>query len=207
MNRVRIKICGLTRRADILHVAGCGADFVGLVFAESPRKVTAQAAAELLTDIPDSVKKVALFMDQDEAFVRAVIAATHFDILQFHGRESNQWCRQFGKPFIKAIPMGDPSIAAKEITAYPDADGLLMDSHAPGRAGGSGETFDWSLMKQSAQRLWLAGGLGPGNVARAISEVRPWAVDVSSGVERAPGIKDHDLVSSFIKAARAAPTL
>lgn len=201
---MHIKICGLTRRADILHVVACGADFIGLVFAESPRKVTPGAAVELLNDIPPSVKKVALFMDQDEAYVRNVVAATHFDILQFHGRESNRWCRQFGKPFIKAIPMGDLSLAATEIKAYPDADGLLLDSHAPGRSGGSGETFDWSLISRGTQRLWLAGGLDPGNVARAIAEVRPWAVDVSSGVERAPGIKDHELVSSFIKAARAA---
>lgn len=205
MSRMRIKICGLTRRSDILHAAACGADFVGLVFADSPRQVTPRAAAELLNDIPPPVKKVALFMDQDEAYVRTVVTATHFDILQFHGRESNRWCRQFGKPFIKAIPMGDPALAATEIDAYPDADGLLLDSHAPGQSGGSGERFDWSLMARGTQRLWLAGGLDPGNVAQAIAEVRPWAVDVSSGVERAPGIKDHELVSSFIKAARAAP--
>lgn len=204
MNPVRIKICGLTRAQDVSQAVDCGADYIGLVFAASPRQVDVKSARELLKPASGRASTVALFMDQATSEIAGVLAAVDFDLLQFHGQESNAFCRQFGRPFLKAVPMASAVEAKAAFDAFPDADGLLLDSHEAGSAGGSGRVFDWSEVPRSRHRIWLAGGLNPGNVATAIARVGPWAVDVSSGVERRPGIKDHGRIKTFIDAARAA---
>lgn len=200
---VRVKICGLTRRRDVEAAANAGADYLGFVFANSPRRVTIEQARRLADAAPQGPGRVALFMDQDAAYVREVLAAVEFELIQFHGREANDWCRSFARPFVKAVGVRNTDVA-RSLRAYPDAAGILFDSHAAGESGGTGQAFDWSLLPPGHGKTWLAGGLCPENVAEAIERVRPFAVDVSSGVEVAPGIKDHDRVRAFISAARTA---
>lgn len=202
----RIKCCGMTRVEDALLAARLGADAIGLVFtAHSKRRVTLARASEIIAALPPFVTTVALFMDDDAALVRQVMDEAHPDLLQFHGNESDDWCAQFGHPFLKAIPMGEGRAALSRLHDYPRAAGLLLDGHAVGEAGGSGRAFDWSLLPDGlAQPAILAGGLHAGNVGAAIHVARPWAVDVASGVESAPGIKDPVRLEAFIHAVRAA---
>ena len=203
---VRVKICGLTRPEDVASAVRHGADAVGFVFARSPRQLDADRAAGLTQGVVGGTLRVGLFMDQPAEFVQSVLDRVELDLLQFHGSESNAFCTAFELPFIKAIAMrgGDPQAQAM---AVPDASGLLLDSHAPGGAGGTGERFDWREVPEFGGRpLWLAGGLEPDNVAEAVRHFRPWAVDVSSGVESAPGIKDDDKVRRFIRRAKQAAT-
>jgi phosphoribosylanthranilate isomerase len=202
----RIKCCGMARLEDALLAARLGADAIGLVFsARSRRRVTPAQAQGIARALPPFVTTVALFMDDDEAYVGEVIAAVQPDLLQFHGGESDAWCASFGRPFIKAIAMGDEGQRARAWLAYPHAVALLLDGHASGEAGGSGKAFDWSRIPSDLkQPLVLAGGLGPHNVARAIDIARPWAVDVASGIEASPGIKDPGKLAAFIQAVRAA---
>ena len=142
-------------------------------------------------------------MDAHERDVRAVMDNVPLDMLQFHGNEDNDWCRQFGKPFIKAVAMGGATSMDVIHDSFPDASGLLYDGHAPGAAGGTGATFDWSLLSQAGPEFWLAGGLNPGNIIEAIEQCRPWAVDASSGVEDCPGIKNHELLREFVRMAKS----
>jgi len=202
----RIKCCGMTRVGDALLAARLGADAIGLVFtARSRRQVTPAQAREIVAALPPFVASVALFMDDDAALVRQVLDAVRPNLLQFHGGESDAWCAQFGRPFLKAVAMGEGAAALPRLRDYPHAAGLLLDGHAAGEAGGSGQAFDWSLLpRDSAQPLILAGGLHAGNVGGAVRTVRPWAVDVASGVESAPGIKDPTRLEAFIRAVRAA---
>lgn len=201
---IRIKCCGMTRVEDAALAAELGADAVGLVFtARSRRRVDIAQARAIVRALPPLVTTVALFMDEDAAFVDEVIAGVQPHLLQFHGAERDAWCAQFGRPYIKAIAMGEGSDALSRLRAFPGAAGLLLDGHGLGEAGGSGKAFDWSLMPRDlAQPLILAGGLHPGNVAEAIRIARPWGVDVSSGIESAPGIKDPARMRAFIQAAR-----
>nr|WHW29669.1 putative phosphoribosylanthranilate isomerase [uncultured bacterium] len=142
-------------------------------------------------------------MDQPAAEVRAVIAAVQPQLLQFHGQEDNVWCTQFALPFFKAIPMAGGADLVAAAAEYPNAAALLLDSHGIGEIGGQGKVFDWSTIGAGLNKnLLLAGGLNPGNVAAAVRLVRPWAVDVSSGVEKAPGIKDHALMMQFCEQLR-----
>lgn len=203
MNDVRVKICGLTRAADVDVAIEAGADVVGFIYARSPRQLDVTTGASLAEAAAGRAQRVGLFMDQDASQVQAVIDAVPLDLLQFHGRESNAFCRSFGLPFIKAVSMLDES-ADRAILSYPDADGVLLDSHAPGGAGGTGQTFDWNRQVASEKPLWLAGGLNPDNVAEAVRRFQPFAVDVSSGVENAPGLKDPDRVRAFITNAKQA---
>ena len=202
----RIKCCGMTRVEDALLAARLGADAIGLVFtARSRRQVGIGQARTIRRALPPFVTCVALFMDDDAALVHEVAAAVRPDLLQFHGAESNDWCAQFGTPWLKAVAMGEGVAALPKLRAYPDAMGLLLDGHGLGEAGGSGKAFDWSLMPRDlAQPLVLAGGLHAGNVGAAIRTAHPWAVDVASGVESAPGIKDPARLADFIAAVRAA---
>ncbi len=204
----RIKCCGMTRVGDALLAARLGADAIGLVFtARSRRQVTLAQAREIVAALPPFVATVALFMDDEAALVQQVLDAVRPTWLQFHGSESDAWCAQFGHPFLKAIAMGEGATALSRLQAYPHAAGLLLDGHAAGEAGGSGRTFDWSLLPDSlAQPLILAGGLHAGNVGEAVRTARPWAVDVASGVESAPGIKDPARLEAFIRAVREADT-
>ncbi|WP_449428202.1 phosphoribosylanthranilate isomerase [Rhodanobacter umsongensis] len=204
--RTRIKCCGMTRVEDARLAARLGADAIGVVFtARSKRQVSLLQAREIVAALPPFVASVALFMDDDVDQVRRVLDEVRPTLLQFHGSESDDWCAQFGHPFLKAIAMGDGATALSRLRDYPHAAGLLLDGHGAGEAGGSGKSFDWSLIPHdSAQPLLLAGGLHAGNVGAAIQVARPWAVDVASGVESAPGIKDAARLADFMAAVRAA---
>lgn len=202
----RIKCCGMTRVEDALLAAQLGADAIGLVFtARSKRRVSLEQARAIRQALPPFVDAVALFMDDEAAFVADVIAAVQPDLLQFHGSEPDAWCAQFGRRYLKAIAMGEGAGALPRLRDYPGAAALLLDGHAAGEAGGSGKAFDWSLMPRDlAQPVILAGGLHADNVGAAIRAARPWAVDVASGVESAPGIKDAAKLAAFVAAVRAA---
>ena len=202
----RIKCCGMTRVGDALLAARLGADAIGLVFsARSKRQVSLVQAREIVAALPPFVATVALFMDDEANLVRQVLDEVRPTLLQFHGDESDGWCAQFGHPFLKAIAMGEGAAALPRLHDYPHATGLLLDGHAAGEAGGSGKAFDWSLLPgELAQPLILAGGLHAGNVGDAVRTAHPWAVDVASGVESAPGIKDPLRLEAFIRAVRTA---
>lgn len=205
----RIKCCGMTRIEDALLAARLGADAIGVVLtARSKRRVTIAQAQAIVRALPPFVTSVALFMDDDAAFVREAIDAIQPDLMQFHGAESDDWCAQFGRRYLKAIAMGEGAAALPSLRRYPGAAGLLLDGHGLGEAGGSGKAFDWSLMpNELTQPLILAGGLTPANVADAIRIAHPWGVDVASGIESAPGIKDAHKLADFIAAARQAGDL
>jgi phosphoribosylanthranilate isomerase len=202
----RTKICGITRVEDALAAAAAGADAIGLVFvAKSPRHVTPAQAAEIGSALPPFVTRVALFVNPDPAQVEAVLRQARPDVLQFHGEESPAFCRSFGAPYMKAARV-KPGVDLLQFAAlYADAQGLLLDAWSEGAHGGTGERFDWALIPPDLPRpVILAGGLHPGNVAEAVRAVRPWAVDVSSGVEAAKGIKDAAKIAAFIKEVRNA---
>lgn len=202
----RIKCCGMTRVEDAVLAARLGADAIGLIFtARSRRRVSIEQARAIVRALPPFVATVGLFMDDDAAWVREVIAGVQPDLLQFHGSESDDWCAQFDRPYLKAIAMGEGPEAIKRLGDYPGAAGLLLDGHAQGEAGGQGRAFDWSLLPRTLERPWvLAGGLDPDNVAAAVRSARPWAVDVASGIESSPGIKDAAKMERFIAAVRQA---
>ncbi len=199
--RTRIKICGLKSIQDALLVSHCGADSIGLVFHNrSPRFVELDLAEKIRQQIPAFVTVTALFMDDDAEFISQVISQVKPDCLQFHGKELAGFCENWSLPYIKAIPMGSVSDANAYAQSYQAAQGFLLDSNVAGRQGGSGDTFDWSKIPSTFQYpLILAGGLTPQNVAEAVSQVHPWAVDVSSGVERTKAVKDADLIRQFCK--------
>jgi len=202
MSPVFIKICGLTRDEDVRAAVAAGADAIGFVFTASPRRISAEKAFQLSAGIPQQVLRVGLFLDQDKSEIDQVIAGVELDILQFHGGESEQQCAAFGLPWLKAVAMENIDSVSQAEQDYPAAMGLLLDSHSKGKRGGSGKVFDWSLSTPVAKPIWLAGGLNPDNVAEAIRIIKPYAVDVSSGVEAEPGIKDSDSIRRFIKAVR-----
>lgn len=201
--RTRVKICGITRPEDARAAAAAGADAIGLVFVDaSPRRLDPERARAIVAVLPPFLKVVGLFVDAPPAQVRAVLGAVPLDLIQFHGRETPEFCRAFGRPYLKALRMGPGVDVAAEAGRYPDAAGLLLDSFHPQLAGGTGETFDWSRVPRDLGRpLVLAGGLTPENVAAAVAAVRPYAVDVSSGVESAKGIKDAAKVAAFVRNA------
>lgn len=200
--RTRCKICGITRVPDALAAAQAGADAIGLVFYPgSPRCVEFEEARTIVQALPPFVAAVGLFKDQPAEAVAAVLVSVPLALLQFHGQEDAAFCRQFGKPYLKAIAMGQTGTSEEirdNCAAYPDAAALLFDSHAPGASGGSGATFDWAQLPTLSRPWILAGGLTPQNVAAAIRATRPYGVDVSSGVESAPGIKDAAKLQHFI---------
>jgi phosphoribosylanthranilate isomerase len=203
--RTRIKICGLTRLSDVDMVVDAGADAIGFVFyPTSPRYVSPAQAAELARAVPPFVSSVALFVNADANAVRQILATVPIHLLQFHGDEDDAWCRQFERPFIKAARVR-PGVDLLQYAAdFPSAQAILLDAFVPG-FGGGGAVFDWSLVPEGFSRpLIVSGGLTADNVGEAISRLRPAAVDVSSGVEAAKGIKDPARVRAFIAAARAA---
>jgi len=202
MSRTRIKICGLTRDEDVRIAVASGADAIGFVFTESPRRVSIETAIRLSSYVPEGVLRVGLFLDQDGSEIDQVVSSVPLDVLQFHGSETEQECSNYGLPWLKAVAMENAGSAKQAELDYPGALGLLLDSHAPGQRGGSGHVFDWSLSSQLSKPVWLAGGLQADNIGEAIRIVRPYAVDVSSGVESAPGIKDANRITAFIRAVR-----
>jgi len=202
----RIKCCGMTRIEDALLAARLGANAIGVVLtARSKRRVDIALAQAIVQALPPFVSSVALFMDDDAGFVREAVSVIQPDLLQFHGDETDDWCAQFGRRYLKAIAMGEGAAALPRLQRYPGASGLLLDGHGLGEAGGSGKAFDWSLMpRELTQPLILAGGLTAANVVEAIRIARPWGVDVASGIESAPGIKDAQKLADFIAAVRQA---
>jgi len=204
MTRTRVKICGLTRPADIQAAVEAGADAVGLVFhPASPRSVTAEQARALCAILPPFVTAVGLFVDAPAERVRAVLDRVPLELLQFHGEEPEGFCDGFGRRWIKAIRMRAGLDPAERAAAYPGAAGLLLDAFDPVLAGGTGQSFDWGRIPSAlAHRIVLAGGLTPDNVAEAIRRVRPYGVDVSGGVESAKGVKDHAKISAFLRGVR-----
>lgn len=203
--RTRIKFCGLTRVEDVHFAVDLGIDAVGFVFTRrSQRFVGVSQARMLRRALPPFVMAVALFMDDDPGWIEEVIAAVQPDLLQFHGEEPPGFASSFARPYIKAIPMASVADAAAYAAQHSAAAGFLLDSHAAGSAGGSGEAFDWRRVPRLARPVVLAGGLDARNVAQAVALVRPYAVDVSSGIEAVPGIKDAAKMRAFAAAVRAA---
>lgn len=208
LRRTRIKFCGLTRAEDLAEACALGVDAIGFVFAErSKRRVSPQAAAALRLTLQPFVDTVALFMDNDVDTVRDSIATVRPTWLQFHGSEDDAFCAGFDLPYLKAIAMGgNAGIDAASLQRdYPRAAGFLFDSNASGQAGGSGHTFDWSRIPADCPRPYLlAGGLHPDNVFEAIRATGCWGVDVSSGIESAPGVKNHERMRRFVAEVRRA---
>ncbi|MDC7825451.1 phosphoribosylanthranilate isomerase [Pseudomonas sp. BLCC-B13] len=204
MTAVRVKICGITRVEDALAAVAAGADAIGLVFyAKSPRAVDIEQARAILAALPPFVTSVGLFVDAERSELERILASVPLDLLQFHGDESVQQCEAFGRPYIKALRVKAGDDIAAQVARYPSAQGILLDAYVEGVPGGTGEAFDWSLIPQALSKpLILAGGLRPDNVAEAVSRVRPYAVDVSGGVEASKGVKDVEKVGAFIRAAR-----
>jgi len=204
--RTRIKICGITRLDDAKAACEAGADAIGLVFhAASPRYVDPERAAAIVRALPAFVAAVGVFVDPDPAEVQRVLAAVPLDLLQFHGDESPELCRSFARPYLKGVRMR-PEIELLEYARhFADARALLLDTFVSGSHGGTGLRFDWRLVPAALPLpIVLSGGLDPGNVGEAVRSVRPWAVDVSSGVEAAKGIKDPQRVRGFIAGVRDA---
>jgi len=199
--RTRVKICGITRPEDGAAAARLGADAIGLVFyAPSPRAVTAERATVIAAALPPFVTRVGLFVNAAPVEVEAVLASVRLDLLQFHGDETEADCRRYGLPYLKAVSMRTDLDMAAALRAYPSASGFLLDAYHPALPGGSGERFDWARVPaERPQPIILAGGLTPENVAEAVRTVRPYAVDVSSGVEAAKGIKDVTKMAEFIR--------
>lgn len=204
--RTRIKICGITRITDAQTVVGSGADAIGLVFyPRSPRAVSVSQAAEIAAAVAPFVTLVGLFVNAEPEHVREVLQEVPLGLLQFHGDESEQQCQQFDRPYIKAIRMR-PEVNRDTLSKdYPSAQALLLDAYTPGTYGGTGEQFSWQRIPAGLQRpIILAGGLDAGNVAAAIEQVHPYAVDVSGGVEASKGIKDAKRIHAFTSAAQQA---
>lgn len=199
--RTRVKICGITRPEDGLTAAHLGADAIGLVFhPASPRYVDTTIARQIIAILPPFVTTVGLFRNEESAAVRAVLAEIPLHLLQFHGDEDPAYCASFGLPYLKAVPMGAGATVQDYERQFATAAGLLLDSHGGHKMGGTGQGFDWHQIPAQRQKpLILAGGLNPHNVAAAIQQVHPDAVDVSSGVEITKGIKDAELMRAFLR--------
>jgi phosphoribosylanthranilate isomerase len=197
----RTKICGITRVEDALAAAASGADAIGLVFHEkSPRYVTVRHAAHIAAALPPFVTVVGLFVNVSTDFVHAVLDKVPLDLLQFHGDEGPQYCASFERPYIKAIRVREGVDLVQCASRYAGAQGLLLDAWVEGIPGGTGHSFDWELIPRDLPLpVILSGGLKPANVADAIRAVRPYAVDVSSGVEAEKGIKDAARIAAFIR--------
>ena len=208
MSGIWIKICGLTRAEDAEAVANMGADAVGVVlFAGSSRAVEVQHCASILANVNSNAQRVALFVDPDIELVKSAIETDCIDLLQFHGNESVEFCEQFAFPYMKAIRVQNFEQAMARLEGYDSAEYILLDSFQPNVPGGTGKTFDWEiaqkLIQSCEQNIVLAGGLNPGNVRAAINKVQPFGLDVSSGVEQTPGIKDVQKVKKFIEEAKS----
>jgi phosphoribosylanthranilate isomerase len=206
VNKIRVKICGITSVADAQTAVDAGADAIGLVFyGPSPRAVSIAQAREIAASVGPFVNVVGLFVNADESYVRDVLANVGLSLLQFHGDESREFCEQFGRPYMKAIRMRPDLDVTQIIREYPSASAILLDAYRPGVPGGTGETFDWQrIPTQSVRPIVLAGGLTPDNVASAIQATHIYGVDVSGGVESTPGKKDAQKVKQFIDNARHA---
>ena len=198
--RTRVKICGITNLSDAQSAVEAGCDALGFVFySKSPRAVTPEQAAEIIANVPAFVTSVALFVNESSEIVNQVIAKTGIDLLQFHGDESAEFCSTFSRPYIKALRMKPELDLTAQFETYASSQGILLDAYTPGIPGGTGEMFDWSrIPAERATKIILAGGLSTDNVANAITQVSPYAVDVSGGVEASKGIKDSNKMTDFM---------
>lgn len=206
MSVVRSKICGITRVDDALTAAKAGADAIGLVFyAKSPRAVDVRQAREIVAALPPFVTTVGLFVNASRCEINEILDAVPLDMLQFHGDETPAQCEGFHRPWFKAIRVGNGEDIEAQVARYANASGILLDTFVAGVPGGTGERFDWSLIPAAlAKPLILAGGLTAENVQQAIAQVRPYAVDVSGGVEASKGVKDASKVMAFVGRVRSA---
>ena len=205
MSGVRSKICGITRMEDALAAVEAGADAIGFVFyAKSPRAVTVQQARAIIAGLPPFVTTVGLFVNASACELNETLDAVPLDLLQFHGDETPEECAGYHRPYIKALRVKAGDDIAASCAAYAGASGILLDAYVEGIPGGTGEAFDWSLIPQGLSKpIILAGGLCAENVAQAIAQVRPYAVDVSGGVEQGKGIKDSAKIRAFMQAVRS----
>lgn len=209
----RVKICGFINEAEALVAQEQGADAIGLNFyPQSPRYVPVEQARDIALAVGPFVTVTALFVDPSPAEVDAALSKVDVHLLQFHGNESPEFCQQFQRPYIKAlrVPADEPDTKKAQVAIlqearrYSDAQGILLDTYSPAAYGGTGERFNWAAVPDAADIRWiLAGGLDPDNVAEAIAAVRPYAVDVSSGVERSRGVKDSEKIRQFIHSVRS----
>jgi phosphoribosylanthranilate isomerase len=201
---VLIKICGITNTEDAMVAADLGADAIGFVFAPSPRQISPDKAREIIMALPSRVQTVGVFVDEDSEKVTSTASICRLDLLQFHGKESADYCGRFGQRIIKAVRVESQSDLEGCSEYQGVVDAFLLDTYVPGQQGGTGLTFDWNLAVEAKRfgRIILAGGLNPDNVAAAVTAVRPYAVDASSGLEQKPGVKDHEKMASFIQAVR-----
>ena len=199
--RTRVKICGITRPEDALEAILHGADAIGLVFyPQSPRYVTPLQAAEIVKKIPAFITVVGLFVNAEASEISDILSAVHLDLLQFHGDETPMQCRQFSRPYMKAIRVKSDTNLVQYAADYADAKALLLDAFAEGVPGGTGQVFDWNLIPSNLSvPVVLAGGLNADNVTQAIQKVRPYAVDVSGGGEASKGIKDAAKIAAFMR--------
>lgn len=199
--RVRVKICGITRVEDALTAVAQGADAIGLVFyAPSPRAVSIEQAVAIAKQMPAFVSVVGLFVNAEERFIKEVTSRVQLDLLQFHGDETPEQCAQYGLPFIKAVRVKSDTNLVQYAKDYSASRALLLDTYTEGVAGGTGHVFDWGLIPPDLNKpVVLAGGLTTENVALAIQQVKPYAVDVSGGVEASKGIKDAAKIAAFMQ--------
>jgi phosphoribosylanthranilate isomerase len=204
MQRTRIKFCGITRTEDLKMAVDLGVDAIGLVFCPaSPRAINVQQACMLIDRCGPFITCVGLFMNQDAGTISSLIEQVPVDMLQFHGDESEQFCSSFGLPYLKSVAMGGNGQAISE-SDYASASAILLDSNELGQPGGSGKQFDWKDIPDLKRPIILAGGLDPNNVSDAVKQVRPYAVDVSSGIESAKGIKEFNKMKDFVRSVRDA---
>jgi len=204
MQRTRIKFCGITRIEDLEIAVDLGVDAIGFVFCPaSPRAIDVQQACTLIERCGPFITSVGLFMDQDAGTINSIIDQVPVDMLQFHGQESEPFCCSFGRPYLKSIAMGGDGQAVSK-SDYASAAGLLLDSNELGQPGGSGKQFNWQNVPAVDRPIILAGGLDSSNVNDAIRQVRPYAVDVSSGIESAKGIKEFNKMKNFVSSVRDA---
>ena len=204
MNRTRVKFCGMTRAGDVRMACELGVDALGFVLApNSPRSVAPADLAGLRSAVSPLVDVVAVSMDPHASLVLDVIRRLRPTLLQFHGSEDDSFCRSFGLPFLKSLPMAGGAEEAIAISKrYPSALAFLLDGHGPGQAGGVGQAFDWASAPKLARPMFIAGGLRPANIAEAIEVVRPYAVDLASGIEAMPGLKDGERMRQFLQEVR-----
>jgi phosphoribosylanthranilate isomerase len=197
----RVKICGITNTTDVLAAVSAGASALGFnMYEPSPRYVTPAQAQQLCAAVPVFVSRVGLFVNHSRDQVLQICEQVDFDLLQFHGDESNEFCASFKRPFIKALRVAPGDDVVAVVNRFPDSRGILLDAFTDGLYGGTGRTIDWQQIPNLKQPVILAGGLDAGNVGNAIRQVKPFAVDVSGGVERSRGVKDEDKMRRFVAA-------
>ena len=201
-NRIKIKICGITNFQDASLAVSLGADALGFIFASSPRNISPEKARDIIRNIPPFVKSVGVFVDEDSQVIKETVEQCGIDLIQLHGDESPEQCHEFMPRTIKAIKMRDASVLQSVKSYYGHVRALLLDTYSMERAGGTGKSFDWNLAieaKGTTIPIILAGGLGPSNIGNAVSSVRPYAVDVNSGIEESPGQKSPALMKELFE--------